>query len=149
MELAASRLTAELAAGKFEFEGPKIVFSNERMELMAYDAGLRARTASSVDRRIVIIDESEDDLLRFGHPLSDEILAKLIERTVALGARVVGIDVSLVVGFLFSVNEPRDRVASLTTNFKISCDTLCQLQDEVHAYWSSRDMVLSGSRFRE
>ena len=74
-----------------------------------------------------------------------------IDRMVAYPAPtyVVGVDVLLGVGFLLSVNEPRDRVASLTTNFKISCETLRHLQDEVQAYWSSRDMVLVGSRFRE
>ena len=63
---------------------------------------------------------------------------------------VVGVDVQEEgVGFFLSVNEPRDRVASLTTSFRIECDTLRLLRDEVHAFWSSRDMVLTGSRFRE
>jgi adenylate cyclase len=64
----------------------------ERMELGAYDAGLRARRAAPVDGRVVLIDETEDDLSRFGHPLSDATLADIIERVLALGPRVVGID---------------------------------------------------------
>jgi hypothetical protein len=75
-----------------------------------------------------------------------------IDRMVACPAPsyVVGIDVeTMKLGYLLSVNEPRAHVASLTTRFPISCDTLRQLYDEVHAYWSSRDMVLAGSRFRE
>ena len=75
-----------------------------------------------------------------------------IDRMVACPAPtyVVGMDVQTFgVGFLLSVNEPRGPVASLTTAFRINCDTLRQLRDEVAAYWSSRDMVLVGSRFRE
>ena len=46
---------------------------------------------------------------------------------------VVGIDVNAIgVGFLLSVNEPRDNVASLTTRFRIDCGLLEQLRDEVH-----------------
>lgn len=63
---------------------------------------------------------------------------------------VVGIDVSTIgLGFLLSVNEARDHVASLTTQFKIDCTVLQGLHDEVYAYWSSRDMKLTASRFRE
>jgi adenylate cyclase len=66
--------------------------SLERMELAAYDAGLRSRAAAELDARIVVVDETEDDLVRFGHPLSDEVLARVIERTLALGAAAVGVD---------------------------------------------------------
>jgi hypothetical protein len=63
---------------------------------------------------------------------------------------VVGMDITAAVqGFLLSVNEPRDHVASLTTRFRIDCELLAQLRDEVVDFWSSRNMVLSGSRFRE
>jgi hypothetical protein len=74
-----------------------------------------------------------------------------VDRMVACPAPtyVVGIDVSGGRGFLLSVNEPRDHVASLTTSFEINCDNLRHLHDEVHAYWSSRNMILTGSRFRE
>lgn len=75
-----------------------------------------------------------------------------IDRMVACPAPcyVVGIDVQTIgVGFLLSVNEPRGPVASLTTAFRIDCDTLRQLAEEVHAFWASRNMVLRGSRFRE
>ena len=75
-----------------------------------------------------------------------------IDRMVACPAPayVVGIDVNAIgVGFLLSVNEPRDNVASLTTRFQIDCGALEQLRDEVIAFWSSRNMTLTGSRFRE
>jgi hypothetical protein len=75
-----------------------------------------------------------------------------IDRMVAYPAPtyVVGIDVNEIgVGFLLSVNEPRDNVASLTTQFRIDCGVLEQLRDEVIGFWSSRNMILTGSRFRE
>jgi len=65
-------------------------------------------------------------------------------------AYVVGIDATQNnVGFLLSVNEPRDHVSSLTTKFKIDCNVLKQLRDEVVAFWSGRNMILTGSSFRE
>ncbi len=75
-----------------------------------------------------------------------------IDRMVAcpVPAYVVGIDVNAIgVGFLLSVNEPRDNVASLTARFRIDCGVLEQLRDEVIDFWSSREMTLIGSRFRE
>ena len=64
----------------------------ERLELGAYDLALRARPAAPLDERLVIIDENEDDLKRFGHPLSDETLAQAVERVLAMQPRVLGID---------------------------------------------------------
>ena len=75
-----------------------------------------------------------------------------IDRMVAYPAPtyVVGIDVNAIgVGFLLSANEPREHVASLTTRFRIDCGVLEQLRDEVIDFWSSRNMTLTGSRFRE
>ena len=72
--------------------GLRLAGSLERMELAAFDLGLRMRPAAALDPRIVIIDETEDDLQRWGHPMSDEILARVIERALALGPRVVGVD---------------------------------------------------------
>lgn len=75
-----------------------------------------------------------------------------VDRMVACPAPsyLVGMDVQTIgVGFLLSVNEPRGAVASLTTDFRIDCDALRHLRDEVDAYWSSRNMTLTGSRFRE
>jgi len=62
------------------------------MELAAWDAGMRLRPVAAIDPRLVFIDETEDDLQRFGHPLPDATLAKIIERTLALGAAVVAMD---------------------------------------------------------
>ena len=86
------------------------------------------------------------------HRLRVQVTQDDIDRMVACPAPsyVVGIDVNAIgVGFLLSVNEPRDNLASLTTRFKIDCGVLEQLRDEVMAFWSSRNMTLTGSRFRE
>jgi hypothetical protein len=74
-----------------------------------------------------------------------------VDRMVATPAPsyMVGIDLIGEKGFLLSVNEPRDHVASLTTSFPMDCNALRDLRDEVCAYWASRDMILRGSRFRE
>jgi hypothetical protein len=75
-----------------------------------------------------------------------------VDRMVACPAPtyVVGIDATAIgLGFLLSVNEPRGHVASLATRFKIDCSVLKQLRDEIIDFWSSRDMTLAGSQFRE
>ncbi len=64
-------------------------------------------------------------------------------------AYVVGIDMNLNAGFILSVNETRDHVSSLTTDFRIDCTALATLAREVRDYWESRNMVLVGSQFKE
>src|SRR5262245_1766442 len=64
----------------------------ERIELGIYDLSLRARPAATLDERFVIIDETEEDLERFGHPLSDQVLARIVERVLAMKPRVLGVD---------------------------------------------------------
>lgn len=86
------------------------------------------------------------------HRLRVQVAQDDIDRMVACPAPtyLVGIDANAIgVGFLLSVNEPRGHVASLTTRFRIDCGILEQLRDEVIEFWSSRDMALTGSRFRE
>lgn len=87
-----------------------------------------------------------------GNRLRIQVSQDDINRMVACPAPayVVGIDATQInVGFLLSANEPRDNVASLTTRHKIDCGVLKRLRDEVVAFWSSRNMVLTGSSFRE
>jgi len=74
-----------------------------------------------------------------------------VDRMVACPAPsyVVGIDMDVGVGYLLSINEPRDHVTSLPTTFKIDGTVLTKLADEVRRYWSSRDMVLAASQFKE
>lgn len=64
----------------------------EGLELDAYDLAMRLRPAVEPDRRIVVIAETEADLQRYGHPLSDALFAEAIEHMADGGARAIGID---------------------------------------------------------
>ena len=86
------------------------------------------------------------------HRLKVQVDQEDVNRMVACPAPVyvVGIDVrALNVGYLLSVNEPRDNVPGMTTRFPITCALLEQLRDEVIGFWSNRQMPLTGSRFQE
>lgn len=61
-------------------------------ELAAYDGMLRMRTPRPPDPRIVLILETEADLRRFGHPLKDELLARVIEQIEAQQPAAIGVD---------------------------------------------------------
>ena len=87
-----------------------------------------------------------------GNRLRVHVTQEDIDRMVGYPAPtyVVGIDATTDrLGFLLSVNEPRGHVASLTTRFRIDCSVLEQLRDEIINFWSSRNMTLIGSHFRE
>jgi hypothetical protein len=62
---------------------------------------------------------------------------------------VVGIDEPNQTGYLLSVNEARGQVPSLTTRFQIDCSVLSELAEEVRQFWSTRNMVLAASKFKE
>jgi len=63
------------------------------LELSAYDALLRARAEGPAEPRVVEVGVTEDDIARFGWPLSDAILARLIAALGAAKARAIGIDI--------------------------------------------------------
>ena len=62
------------------------------LELRAFDQLLLKRPAIEIDNRIVIIGETEPDIRRFGHPLSDKVLADALQPIENAGARVIGVD---------------------------------------------------------
>ena len=61
-------------------------------ELRAFDRHLLLRPSLPIDDRIVLIDETEADIHRFGHPLPDQILADALLAVEKAGARVIGVD---------------------------------------------------------
>jgi adenylate cyclase len=66
----------------------------ERLDLIAYDRGIQTRTnAIGHDGRIVLITAHEDDISRLGWPLSDGILADLLETIIRSGAQAIGVDI--------------------------------------------------------
>ncbi len=65
----------------------------QAMEWAAHDQFFRLRPKEPVDRRIVIVTIDESDLKRVGHwPISDAVLAKLIEKVKAQQPRAIGLD---------------------------------------------------------
>ena len=68
----------------------------QRPELMFYDHVVRQRAEhqpAAADPRIVICGMTEDDLIKYGHPLDDAKLADLLEKIAAAGPCVVGVDI--------------------------------------------------------
>jgi adenylate cyclase len=66
----------------------------ESLELSAYDWFIRLRPgAVAGDSRIAIITVTERDLQSHGWPLSDEVLAEVLERLARLRPRAVGVDI--------------------------------------------------------
>ncbi len=63
------------------------------LELISYDQMLRSRPDAAADSRIVLIEETEEDIHRYGYPLSDEKLAAALERLTAYHARAIGVDI--------------------------------------------------------
>ncbi len=53
---------------------------------------MRWRPAQGPDSRIVIIGETEEDLQRWGHPLSDSTMATILEKLLSYKPRVIGVD---------------------------------------------------------
>jgi adenylate cyclase len=65
----------------------------QALELSVYDRMLGARAASAApDPRVVLVGATDEDLDRWGWPLSDEVLASVIERLAAGQPRAIGID---------------------------------------------------------
>ena len=64
----------------------------EPLELLAYDYSMRWRPHAPTDARLVVIEETEDDIRRFGFPLADGLLAQLLERLAAMSPRAIGVD---------------------------------------------------------
>lgn len=64
----------------------------QALELRAYDSLLAWRGGVQAESPIVLIGETEPDIRRYGHPLPDAVLAEALEKLLALGVRVVGVD---------------------------------------------------------
>ena len=66
--------------------------SLQGLELRAFDRFLLNRASTPVDNRIVLINETEADIRRYGHPLPDQVLADALQALEKYGARVIGVD---------------------------------------------------------
>jgi adenylate cyclase len=66
----------------------------ERLDLIAYDLGIQARAdRDGHDDRIVLVTAHEEDISRLGWPLSDGILADLLETLTRSGTLAIGVDI--------------------------------------------------------
>ncbi len=83
--MTAAILAAVLAARAFGALVP--------LEMLAYDLGVRSRAGNEIDPRIVMVYRTEEDLQKLGFPTTDETLAKLLEKIVAMKPAVVGMDI--------------------------------------------------------
>jgi len=62
-------------------------------EWALFDQYFRWRPLEPVDRRILIIGIDEQDLQKYGFPISDDILAKLLQKVNAAKPKAIGLDV--------------------------------------------------------
>ncbi|WP_293158315.1 CHASE2 domain-containing protein [Microcoleus sp. bin48.metabat.b7b8b9.023] len=65
----------------------------QALEWAAFDRFVRWRPAEPMDSRIVIIEINEADLQKYGYPISDAVLAQLLQKLHALKPRAIGLDV--------------------------------------------------------
>lgn len=63
------------------------------LELLAYDLGFRLKPASVPDQRILLIKQTEEDIHRFGFPISDKTFSEILKRLTEYRAKVVGVDI--------------------------------------------------------
>jgi CHASE2 domain-containing sensor protein len=66
----------------------------QNWELAAFDKQLQSLPTETADRRILIIGADEEDLRRYGYPLSDRILGELIDKIKANNPAVIGLDIA-------------------------------------------------------
>ncbi|MEG4047094.1 CHASE2 domain-containing protein [Microcoleus sp. Pol17_C1] len=62
-------------------------------EWAAFDQFVRWRPAEPIDSRIVIVEIKEADLQKYGYPISDAVLAQLLQKLHAGKPRAIGLDV--------------------------------------------------------
>ena len=62
-------------------------------EWAAFDHFVRWRPAEPIDSRIVIVEINEADLQKYGYPISDAVLAQLLQKLHAAKPRAIGLDV--------------------------------------------------------
>jgi hypothetical protein len=78
--------------------------------------------------------------------VSGEDVQRMVDSPIP--AYVAGIDEPKKVGYLLSMNEPRQTgLGGIPARHPLNCGNLRRLWQEVQSFWASRDMVLAGSHF--
>ncbi|MEZ2238229.1 CHASE2 domain-containing protein [Microcoleus sp.] len=62
-------------------------------EWAAFDQFMRWRPAEATDNRIVIVEIGERDLQKYGYPISDGVMAQLLQKLNAGKPRAIGLDI--------------------------------------------------------
>ncbi|MEO5676764.1 MAG: CHASE2 domain-containing protein, partial [Usitatibacter sp.] len=83
---------AALLVAVAAIDGARALGWLERSELAVHDALLELRADPQPSPDVVVVLESEGDLQRFGHPLSDALLAQAIDLLATHGAAAIGVD---------------------------------------------------------
>jgi adenylate cyclase len=65
----------------------------QNTELSVFDKYVRFRPQQAVDNRITIVEITESDLIKYGFPLPDNILAELLNKIKQQQPKVIGLDV--------------------------------------------------------
>ncbi len=63
------------------------------IELIAYDTMMKMRSSEFIDQRISIVEITSEDVNKYGYPISDETLAKVISKLTLHDPIVMGIDI--------------------------------------------------------
>ncbi len=66
----------------------------QNWELTAFDKQVQSLPTETADRHILIVGADEEDLRRYGYPLSDRILGELIDKIKANNPAVIGLDIA-------------------------------------------------------
>lgn len=62
-------------------------------EFQAFDHLLRFRAEEQPDPRILVVEVTENDINQYGYPLSDSILARLLEKLESYQPQLIGLDI--------------------------------------------------------
>jgi CHASE2 domain-containing sensor protein len=65
----------------------------ETSELKVYDQLMQQRPNEDIDSRLLVVEATEEDLNRYGFPLPDGILAKVVEKLEKNQPKVIGLDI--------------------------------------------------------
>ena len=66
----------------------------QELELFAYDRYLQHRQLDQTyDPRVILVRVTEEDIQRYGHPMTDGVLAELLKNLLSSNPAVIGIDI--------------------------------------------------------
>jgi adenylate cyclase len=74
--------------------GLRLIGALEALELMAYDGYIRTRVdTTKADPRMTLVTITEEDIHKYGWPISDVLLEKALKKLILYKPRVIGLDI--------------------------------------------------------